>query len=55
MVAVFLLNRHFSQYLADRYVHQQVRVGMAKVLQHCMHWPVDDANFQSCADQARTV
>jgi signal transduction histidine kinase len=55
MVAVFLLNRHFSQYLADRYVHQQVRVGMAKVLQHCMHLPAEEDAFRSCADQARTV
>ncbi len=55
MVAVFLLNRFFSQHFASAYVHERVQVGMAKVLQHCMHWPVDDANFQSCADQARTV
>lgn len=54
MVAVFLLNRFFSQQIASIYVHERVQVGMAKVLQHCMNGPVDDAQFRTCADQART-
>jgi signal transduction histidine kinase len=54
MVAVFLLNRFFSQQIASVYVHERVQVGMAKVLQQCMHLPAENDDFRSCADQART-
>jgi signal transduction histidine kinase len=54
MVAVFLLNRFFSQQIASMYVHDRVLVGMAKVLQQCMHLPAEEDAFRSCADQART-
>lgn len=52
MVAVFLLNRQFSQSLADLYVHEQVKTGMAKVLQHCMPL-ADDESFAQCTDDVR--
>lgn len=54
MVAVFLLNRFFSQQIASIYVHERVQVGMAKVLQQCIHLSAENDAFRSCADQART-
>ena len=54
IAAVTLLNRMFSQHIASMYVHDRVLVGMAKVLQQCMHLPAEEDAFRSCADQART-